>query len=229
MKLFLSLRLAAVLLPIFGVGTAQAATVAVTDGNLNQFGDIGGFAIDFDATTGLTANYEPDLVAGQPYNLNNVTVYRGSDASTGTVYLGVYTSYSANVLSGFLGSSINTLTLNTLAASDPMSFNFTGLTVTPQSNPASGGDVRYFVFQSGTTALTAVGGQSIRVPVRRIDGEVGSFADELSQVIRSDNGDQPANRAVEYSATITPVPEPSGFALLGIASAALMRHRRRQD
>jgi hypothetical protein len=214
---------------LISLGTAHAATVVVTDGNLNQFGDIGGFALDFDTTTGLTANYEPDLTS-QLYTIDSVTLYRGTDASTGTIYLGVYSTYAGGTLGGFQGVSNNTVILGDLAASQAFTFNFSNITVTPEANPGQGNDIRYFVFQTGTTALTAVAGQSTRVPIRRIDGENGQFNDELSTVIRSDTGEVLAStRAVEYSATITPVPEPTALGLLGLAGVALASRRRRQS
>jgi hypothetical protein len=45
-----------------------------------------------------------------------------------------------------------------LAASQAFTFNFSGINVTPEANPASGNDIRYFVFQSGTQPITAVAG-----------------------------------------------------------------------
>ena len=210
------------------LSTANAAIVSVTDGNGNTFGDTGGFAIDFDATTGLTADWLPDLSTSQLYSIDSVTVFQGSIGNTtDTVRLGVYTTLIGTVLSGFQGVSTNTINLAGVVESDPLNFSFSGINVTPQTDPGSGTDIRYFIFQTGTTALTSVDGQSTRVPVRRIDAENGAFGDELSGIIRSDAGGAQLNRSPEYSATITAVPEPSTLGLLCIAGAAIAARRRR--
>ncbi len=207
-----------------GLGTANAATVIVTDADGNTFGDTAGFALDFDRTTGLSATYTPALV-NAPYFIDNVTVFNG-DSSTGTVFLGVYTTFSSGTLSGFQGVSTNTVTLDGLARSAPLSFDFSGLTVTPEMNPGSGGDVRFFVFQTGTEALTTYT-NGVRVPIRRIDGAAGSFDDELSAIINSSDGSLQTSRSAEYTATLTLVPEPSVYGLLGIAGAILAARRSR--
>ena len=217
------------LLPVafIALGTAHAATVTVTDANGNSFGDTGGFAIDFDTTTGITANWTPGLTS-QPYNLDSVTVFRGADPSTGTVRVGVYTTISGGTLGGFQGVSVNSITLGGLAASDPLTFTFSGLTVTPEANPGSGSDIRYFVFQTGSTAIISLATESTRVPIRRIDAETGSFADELSAILQQPPNGLGVNaiRAPEYSATITPVPEPTSLIMLGVAGGALASRRR---
>lgn len=237
--------IAAALAAISLAGAANAATVLVTEiaSPGDNFGDTGGVAIDFDSTsTGITANWTPDLVAGQQYNIDNITLYRSStEASTGTVRLGVYTTLTINpmdpndtILGGFVGVSSNTIDLSTLAASQAFTFNFTGITVTPETNLGSGGDIRYFVFQTGTTAITGlnvVNDGAVRVPIRRIDAADGQFADELGGILQIESGTGRGlvtTRAPEYGATITAVPEPSAFALLGLASAAVAIRRRRK-
>ena len=216
------------------LSAANAATVLVTDGTNNDFGDAGGVAIDFDATTGLAADWVADLSTSQTYFIDSLTLFRATnEASTGTVYLGVYTSIGASpgkTLGGFQGVSTNTINLSTLGQNAPFTFTFSGFSVTPQQNPASGGDIRYFVFQTGTTALANID-LSVRVPIRRIDDNTtpAGFSHQLAAVLQRGHPTEflRTGRAPEYSATITPIPEPSALALLGIAGAVIAARRRR--
>lgn len=226
-------RMAAVLAAgmLGAASTAQAATTNVNDGGTTQFGDTFGFALDFDRTAGLAGSYTPALTS-DPYSIDSVTVLRGNDASTGTVRLGVYTSLTGSTLDGFLGVSNNAVVLGGLAARDPLTFTFTGINVTPEANAGSGGDIRYFVFQTGDAALTnylALTGGATQVPLARIEGENGQLADELSGILAGNSAGATlrTNRAPEYTATITPVPEPSAVGLIGVAGAALAFRRRR--
>jgi len=216
------------------LSAANAATVSVRDGANNNFGDAGGVAIDFDATTGLAADWEPDLSISQTYSIDSLTLFRSSTSvSTGIVYLGVYTSIGApteRTLGGFQGVSTNTVDLALLNASDPFTFTFSGFNVTPEQNAGSGADIRYFVFQTGTTALANITG-SVRVPIRRIDDTTtpAGFSHQLGALLQNNDPTRilRADRAPEYLATITPIPEPSALALLGIAGAVIAARRRR--
>ncbi|HEY0008689.1 MAG TPA: PEP-CTERM sorting domain-containing protein [Tepidisphaeraceae bacterium] len=215
--------------------TAQAAVATVVDNGSSQFGDMYGFALDFDRTQGISGSYTP-VPASTPYSIDSVTVFRGNDTSTGTVYLGVYTGLSGSTLSGFQGVSNNTVTLGSLAtARAPLTFNFSGINVTPETNPGSGGDVRYFAFQTGTTAITNYLGlieggatQGTQVPLARIDGDNGQFSDELSGVLAGNTATATlrTDRSPEYIATINAVPEPAALSLLGVAGLAMLRRRR---
>jgi hypothetical protein len=210
------------------LGTTHAQTVTVDDGGATQFGDTGGFAIDFDTTTGLTANWEPDLTS-QLYSIDRITVYRGTEALTGTVRLGVYTTLTIGTLGGFQGVSNNTVTLDGVAQDAPLTFTFSNITVTPQANPGAGDDIRYFVFQTGSDPITNLATESTRVAIMRAEGGDGQFNDELSAILQiGGNGlGLRTDRAPEYMAMITPVPEPTTFGLLGLAGVALASRRRR--
>lgn len=239
---------------IIALSTGQAATVIVTDGAANNFGTTGGVALDFDTTLGLTADYIADLTT-QLYSIDSVTLYlappdAGSSTNapspnTATVRLGVYSTLTGtsgtggapSTLGGFLGFSNNTVDLATVGTNNPFTFNFSGLTVTPQADPGTGTDVRYFIFQTDTAVKTELS-QSTAVAIRRIDAEAGSFADELAAILQNNAGGPGGagadvrlrtNRAPEYSATITAVPEPTALGLLGIAGVALVSRRRRQS
>ena len=215
------------------MSVANAETVSVTDGTANNYGNANGVAIDFDATTGLAADWMPDLSTSQAYSINGVTLFNTSnaaDSSTATVRLGVYTTLTGETVSGFLGVSTNTINLSTVALSAPFTFNFSGISVTPGMSAGTGADIRYFAFQIGDTAITDLRAESTRVPIRRIDAETGSFTDELAAVIQASGNTSSglvANRAPEYSATITPVPEPSAAIMLlgGAGILGVLRRR----
>ena len=69
--------------------SAQAATVAV--GNSTPiYGATQGIAIDFDTTTGIAADWTPDLSSSTTYNINSVSV-RESNSVDADIYLVVYT------------------------------------------------------------------------------------------------------------------------------------------
>ena len=218
------------------MSVANAETVTVTDAANNNYGNANGVAIDFDATTGLAANWTPDLTS-QEYSINSVTLYQstglpgsGSEPSTATVRLGVYTTLTGETVGGFQGVSTNTIDLSTVALGTPFTFNFSGISVTPGMNAGTGADIRYFAFQIGDTAITDLRAESTRVPIRRIDAETGSFTDELAAVIQASGNTSSGlvgNRAPEYSATITPVPEPSAAIMLlgGAGILGVLRRR----
>ncbi|MEM9346948.1 MAG: PEP-CTERM sorting domain-containing protein [Planctomycetota bacterium] len=211
---------------------ADAATVTVTDGTGNNYGRTAGIAIDFDATTGISADWAPDLVAGSTYNVDSVSLFLGSGTNTGgeDFYLGVYQTRSGTNYSDFLGVSDNTINLDTATLNQALTWNFSSIKpeVTPETNPGSGGDILYFLLQTGTTALTSPADFSAGdTPFRRInDSTGGSFDDELSAAIDGTDKQLKVDRALEYSATVSLVPEPSSLALLGLGGLAILRRRR---
>lgn len=214
------------LLPVF----AFAELISVTDGAGNNYGNTEGFAIDFDSTsTGITADWSPDLSAGTLYSVDSVSIFEENNLDT-DFFLGVYTGLSGTTPSGFLGVSDNTVNFSDQAGI--VTWNFSGITVTPETNPGSGGDVLFFLYQEGTTALGAVPNRGNNTTAyRRIDGENGSFADELSAVI--DGGVSTAlriNRSPEYQAQVSvaiPEPQTVGLLLLGVAAVGRRFGRKR--
>lgn len=216
-------------------GAASAATVVVTDGNGNNFGDSGGFRIDFDSTAipvtasvdGVAAgssDWSPGLVDGQAYSVDSVSIrYGGSQATTDPKFVGVYTDLSAGVLSGFVGVSDNAVNFALAAADTWQQFNFTGLNVTVDSAVGSGSGLLYFVFQSGTSAIASL---ETAVSLHRNNGFPADdqMPDWHSNILAF--GAVQAPRAAEYQATLTAVPEPSALVLaLGGAALLFRRHR----
>jgi hypothetical protein len=206
------------------VSVASASIITVTDGTGNTYGDCFGAAVDFDAALNPTlAPWTPALVAGQQYSVDSLSL-RENTADTGNVYLGVYTGFSANVVSGFLGVSTNTVDFSTVTNGDWAQFNFSGITVTADATPGSGSGVLYFIFQTGTEAVNSA---IVKRSMHRIDGW-GSylFTDYGSAAINPINGGLITNRALEYQASITAIPEPATMALLGLGALAMLRKRK---
>lgn len=237
-------RMMIALISVVAAGVVQAEMVTVTDAAANDYGATSGVAIDFDATTGLTANWNADLVSGQQYEVDSISLYLGAQGTINEdLYLGIYTGLdeqigvqAAATLSGFLGVSQNTINLATAPLDTALTWTFAdGLaTVTSELNPGTGGDVLYFVLQTGTGALADVGvAVNGSRSFRRIDGTVGTFDDELSAVIHgSRNGtltdpDIVTGRALEYSATVTAIPEPATMGLVALFGGGLLFIRRR--
>ena len=197
----------------------QDSAVSVTDDSGNNYGKTSGVAIDFDASTELTADWDPDLVAGSAYQVDSLSLFLGAQGLVDEdLYLGVYTGLdeqigvtNAAALSGFLGVSDNTFNLSSADVDTALVWTFSGAApqVVPESNPGSGGDILYFVLQTGTSALADTGSiQSDDRPFRRINTG-GSFNDELSAVIhgsRNNNTTSPdlvLDRALEYEAQLS--------------------------
>ncbi|HLP77304.1 MAG TPA: PEP-CTERM sorting domain-containing protein [Candidatus Paceibacterota bacterium] len=214
--------LAAVLLSI-GSASAQPSSITVTDGTGNTYGAATGIGIDFDsALTLATAPWTPPLVNGLQYSLNSISLRDASD-STGSVYLGVYSTLSSGVMSGFMGASLNSVDFSTVANGDWAQFNFSGITVTTDNTPGAGSGLLYFGFQSVNTATTTM----LTDAMHRIDG-FGSYSiqDYGNNVIAY--GALQTTRALEFQATVTPVPEPGtcALALGGLGAMTLFRRRK---
>jgi hypothetical protein len=184
--------------------------------------------IDFDSTAASAAVWSPALSAGTTYNLNSLSFRQGATTDAASLYLGVYTGFTSQlysgVLSGFLGASDNAINWSTIAGGTWAQYTFSGINVTADSTVGSGSGVLYFVFQAETTALagTEVGDISLQ----RINGSNGSMATDLNNVIAY--GAPVTTRALEYQATVTPVPEPASLAMIGLSGAGLLLAIRRQ-
>ncbi len=212
---------------LLSAGTSHAATVSVTDGDGNLYGNTDGFALDFDSTTGLAADWTPDLTAGGVYSIDSISLF-DRNSFDADFYLGVYTGLTGSTLSGFQGTSFNTVNFSA-QGNEMVTWTFSGITVVPETNPAAGNDIRFFILQSGTEPLaTAPNIGDNNTQIKRIDGEGGSFATHLSAIIDAGGSGLGTSRSPEYEASLTLIPEPGslGIATLGLALGTLVRRRR---
>jgi hypothetical protein len=190
------------MLALLIAGSASAETITVTDGTGNTYGDCYGAAVDFDAALpAVTAPWTPALTAGQTYSLDSLSL-RNSSADAGNVYLGVYTGFTGpSTVSGFLGVSTNTVDFSTVTNGAWAQFNFSGINVTADATPGSGSGVLYFIFQTGTEAVTNA---TVKRSMHRVDGWGDYlFINYGSETINPVNGGLINNRALEYKAQIT--------------------------
>ena len=200
------------------VGSAVAASVTATDGGTAVYGACNGVAIDFDATAAANASWSPSLVSGQIYTLNSVAI-KNSTGNTGSYYLGVYSGFSGGTLSGFKGVSD---TANSFANSPNnwLTFTFSNLNynVIVDSTVGSGSGLLYFVYQSGTSAITS---PNVTLATDKF-GTDTYMTNSLASVIAY--GALVANRSPQYQATITPVAltlpsAPTGLTAVGSNAA----------
>lgn len=207
-----------------GAVSTHAASIVATDGDGNVYGDAAGLAIDFDSSSATLADWTPDLVAGLSYSLNSVSVRYGStELVADDKYLGVYTGFTSGILSGFLGASVNAIDFTSATPGSWQQFNFSGINLTVDSTVGSGSGLLYFVYQTSAADRSGQGTETT-VQTQRFNGETGNMAATLSSILAF--GTAQATRSPEYQATLTPVPEPSAFALAGLSAAALLARRR---
>jgi hypothetical protein len=201
---------------------ASAELVVVYDNDGDAYGNTRGFRFDFDAsTTSANVDWTPDLVDGQIYSLDSLTLKSDSANLTATaVYIGVYTGYDAvtGIWSGFLGVSDQAHDWGTPTVDTVLEYTFTGINVTADSVVGSGSGLLYFMYQYGTDARTTY--EITRATCKWNLGMDGTFANVIG-----DNGVIVSNRAPEYAAQLTAVPEPAAMALLGLGAMLLRRKR----
>ncbi len=198
----------------------SAGIVEVYDNTGDAYGNTRGFRIDFDAsTTSVNVDWTPDLVDGQIYSLDSLTLKADSTNSTVTpVYLGVYTGFDAGVWSGFLGVSDQAYDWGTPAVDTVLTYTFTGINVTADSVVGSGSGLLYFMYQYGTEART-----TYEITRATCKWNLG-MADTFSNII-GDNNAIVSDRSPEYAAQLTAVPEPVTMVLLGLGGLLLRRKR----
>src|SRR5690606_23806563 len=129
MKKSTSLALWLALSSLLSTGAGFSATVSVTDGDANNYGNTDGFAIDFDATPLATVPWAPALVEGSVYTLDRVSVFERNSFNA-DFYLGVYTGLTGTTPSGFPGTSENTLNFSN-SDNATVDWTFSGITVVP--------------------------------------------------------------------------------------------------
>lgn len=218
---------------LLGLGltsVASAATLSVTDNGTSIYTSAQGFAIDFTSAapnnSSLTTGWSPTLLAGTTYILSSISPQLSGvvENGTGNFYLGVYTGLSGGNLTGFLGTSTNTVNFASVTAGSFQQYDFSGINVTADAAAdGAGTGLLHFIFQSGTTGLASLNASSDSVGVYR-SGPSSPFATGYSAIIAGTN--LVGNRAPNYTAVVA-VPEPSTAILGGLGVLGLMLRRRR--
>ncbi|HOK95417.1 MAG TPA: PEP-CTERM sorting domain-containing protein [Anaerohalosphaeraceae bacterium] len=214
--------MAGLILALLVAGSASAEFVSATDGDGNLYGNTECFRVDFDATPASMADWNPDLVSGQTYKLDFVSIRNGSNSDATPLYLGVYSGFSAGTWSGFLGVSDNAIDFAAVAAGAWAQYTFTGISVTVDAAVGSGSGMLYFLFQTGTAARTTA---EVNRSIQRNNGYPGDpvTGDWLANIIAY--GGVVDSRAPEYQAQLT-IPEPATMVLLSLGSLAIFRKRK---
>jgi hypothetical protein len=203
-------------------GPAQAEFVTASDGGTAVYGACNGIAIDFDATAAPNAIWSPSLVSGQIYTLNSVAI-KNVSGNTGTYYIGIYTGFSGGALSGFKGVSDTAKDFST-SANNWLTFTFSNLNykVTVDSIVGSGSGLLYFVYQSGTSALTS---PNVTLGTDKF-GTDTYMTNSLASIIAY--GGLVANRSPQYQATMTstvptePPAAPTGLSATSSNAAVIL-------
>lgn len=203
-------------------GMASAASVTATDGGTAVYGNANGLAIDFDATLAPNAIWTPTLVSGQTYTLNSVAI-KNTTTNTGSYYLGVYTGFAGGTLSGFKGVSDTAKDFST-SPNNWLTFTFSNLNynLTVDSTIGSGSGLHYFVYQSGTSALTT---PNVILGTEKFGADT-YMTNSLASIIAF--GGLVANRSPQYQATITttastqPPATPTGLNAVGSNAAVIL-------
>ncbi len=216
-------------------GTAASATLLLTDGGSgNPYGDTGGFVVDFDSSF---TSWQPALVAGKTYSIDSISIWEASGAKdpedNTPVYLSAFgSSFSVGGFDGdtsdsHLGHSDNAIDHTATPDTSKITYTFTNLLVTADSDGSFGGSgLVYFTWDDDTTRnnFQASGGVH---PYQRIDLNP-SAADPANGAAVYAFGIIQGLRVPEIEISVTEVvPEPSAFALIGLVGFGVMVVRRR--
>ena len=185
---------------------AQAVTLESNDqGATDTYGNTQGIAIDFDSTDASGSKATPALTNGVTYSVDSLQVRVDTSKFTNTkdVYLAVYTGIAADgeALTNFVGASDNAVTLTKGSGVTNAVWTFSNISVTSETNPGSGGDQLYFIFQTNNVAQ-ATTDTSYDIPVMR---QKATYVNVLSAVVRGkeSHGGVQLQRNPNYIATLT--------------------------
>ena len=212
---------------------AQADRLQTNQRDSNRtYGDMQGFAIDFDSSAANRATATPVLTNGVTYSLDDVAVRVATShnkfGATRDSYLGVYTTVNNDgTLGGFLGASDSAVTLTDGSGKAYQTWDFSNINVTVDNVKGSGSGLLYFVFQTNSTAeasLDTTG--NFDTPCIRDSN--GSMNNDLSAIVRGDLANKViTNRAVLYTAHLTVIPEPATLGMILLMGGGLIFVRRR--
>lgn len=163
-------------------GTASAEINTITDGGSGlAFGDLEGFVVDIDtaynASGASTSGWDVDLVAGQQYRIDSISVWEASDSKdpvdSTPVYLSVFDStfagYTGDTSGSHLTYSDNAIVHTATPDTTKITYTFTDLIVTADDDGAlSGSGLLYFLWDDDTLRNNWGGSGGVH-PLQRID------------------------------------------------------------
>ncbi len=200
---------------------SPAATLSISSGSSATFGRTDGVFVPFAAPA--ASNWSPTLVNGQVYAINSVSyIKNNTDATFANLWIGIYTSYTptSGALSGFLGSSSNSVAWGTAANGSTQNWNFSGVSATADTS-----STLYLMFQ---TSATAIGAQldvaEGAIALRRLpdaDGGLAAGAGIIQGEATTRN-----DRTPFMTLATTAVPEPSTLLLSTLGGLVLLRRKR---
>jgi hypothetical protein len=217
-----------------GTALTQAQTISNPwSGVSGDKGNMSAFAFQANAGT-YPASINPTGSLTAEFSLDSLTLTRPNDTTTpvfGTglrqlasadtpVFIDIYTSLSAGVFSGYLGSSTSSVLWSGTTADQPFTFNFTGITLQSSSKywlvfseDNVDGDISNFRAKLNTSGDNLTPGPG-----------KGYLINDTSQALTQANAEQ--DWAFAYSVSFMPIPEPSVLSL-GLLGLVVLARRRR--
>ena len=226
--------LAAAVFTASSIHDVSAQTLLLTDGGSGTpYGDTDGFVIDFDSSF---TSWQPALVAGATYRIDSISIWEASDAKTPAnstpVYLSVFDStfagFNGNTEPSHLGFSDNAIDHTATPDTSKITYTFTDLFVTADSDGAlAGSGLMYFTWDDNTIRNNFQPSGGVH-PFQRIDSNPSASDPAYGAAVFAFGAIQ-GMRVPEIEVTLTQVvPEPSTAAISGLAcvGAALLLRRR---
>ncbi len=222
---------------VIGLATVVASGATFSNPWSGVLGDRANLAaIALQANAGeYPASVDPAGALTGQFTLDSLTLTRPNDATTPNfgdgprltltadtpVFLDVYTSFDGSSFSGYLGSSSSSVSWTATVADQPYSFSFVGLTMQSDqkywlvfSEDAVEGEVSNFRLKVNTSGANDAAGPG-----------KGYLVGDTAQVLAQNNTIQ--DWGVNYTATFTPIPEPTALAL-GFLGGVLFVFRSRK-
>lgn len=202
---------------------ASAQTLLLTDGGSgNPYGDTDGFVIDFDSSF---TSWQPALVAGATYRIDSISIWEASDAKSPANSTPVYLSVFDSTFAGFngstepshLGFSDNSIDHTATPDTSKITYTFTDLLVTADSDGAlAGSGLMYFTWDDNTTRNNFQPSGGVH-PFQRFDSNPSASDPSYGAAVYA-FGEIQRMRVPEIEVRLTQVvPEPSTIALAGLA------------